>query len=136
MKLLKNQPYIYLLYNRSITSKKYSSVPSLNMFDEYTFLKDRSFGEYFGFTDDKTLELCNKNVKLRFEELKTWYNLCLTYIRIKICILCIYLNINWKLYIKRTPSKSWKYFNLDNKVRLYLYICYLSFYKLNINPLY
>ena len=31
--------------------KKYSSGSALNMFDEHTFLKDRQFGEFFGFTE-------------------------------------------------------------------------------------
>ena len=33
--------------------KKYSTGSALNMFDEYTMLKDRSFEEYFGFSDEK-----------------------------------------------------------------------------------
>ena len=33
--------------------KKYSSGSALNMFDEYTFLKDRSFSEFFGFTEEE-----------------------------------------------------------------------------------
>ena len=64
--------------------KKYSSGSALNMFDEYTFLKDRIYDEYFGFTEDETLELCNKNGKLRFEEVEAWYNGYLTATGIKI----------------------------------------------------
>ena len=30
--------------------KKYSSGSALNMFDEFTFLKDRIYDEFFGFT--------------------------------------------------------------------------------------
>ena len=41
--------------------KKYSSGSALNMFDEYTFLKDRIYDEYFGFTNEEVLALCEKN---------------------------------------------------------------------------
>ena len=85
MKLLKDQPYVALCYMTGVLPiKKYSSGSALNMFDEYTFLKDRSFGEYFGFTEDETLELCNKNGKLRFDDVEAWYNGYLTATGIKI----------------------------------------------------
>lgn len=54
--------------------KKYSSGSALNMFDEYTFLRDRSFGEFFGFTEEEVKELCLKNKKMDFGELESWYN--------------------------------------------------------------
>ena len=83
--LLKDQPYVSLCYMTGVLPiKKYSSGSALNMFDEYTFLKDRSFGEYFGFTEYETLELCNKNGKLRFEEVEAWYNGYLTATGIRI----------------------------------------------------
>lgn len=44
------------------------------MFDEYTFLKDRQFAEYFGFTDEEVIALCNKNKKMNYKELESWYN--------------------------------------------------------------
>jgi len=47
--------------------KKYSSGSALNMFDEYTFLKDRKFGEYFRFMEKEVLELCKKNRKMEFK---------------------------------------------------------------------
>ena len=85
IKLLKDQPYVALCYMTGVLPiKKYSSGSALNMFDEYTFLKDRSFGEYFGFTEDETLELCNKNGKLRFDDVEAWYNGYLTATGIKI----------------------------------------------------
>ena len=57
--------------------KKYSSGSALNMFDEYTFLKDRiydeytflkdrSFSEFFGFTEEEVKKLCEKNKKMIF----------------------------------------------------------------------
>ena len=54
--------------------KKYSSGSALNMFDEYTFLKDRKFGEYFGFVEEEVIELCNRNGKMNFKDLESWYN--------------------------------------------------------------
>ena len=64
--------------------KKYSSGSALNMFDEYTFLKDRIYDEYFGFTEEEVLELRNKNKRMDFKELENWYNDYLTATGIKI----------------------------------------------------
>lgn len=58
--------------------KKYSSGSALNMFDEYTFLKDRIFDEYFGFTVEEVMNLLKKNRYIKFEELEEWYNGYLT----------------------------------------------------------
>ena len=61
MKFLKDQPYVSLCYMTGVLPiKKYSSGSALNMFDEYTFLKDRIYDEYFGFTEEEVLELRNK----------------------------------------------------------------------------
>lgn len=77
--LLKDQPYVSLCYMTGVLPiKKYSSGSALNMFDEYTFLKDRIFGEYFGFTDSEVLDLCKKNTFMDFSELESWYNGYLT----------------------------------------------------------
>ena len=52
--LLKDETYIALAYMTGVLPiKKYSSGSDLNMFDEYIFLKDRIFGEYFGFTEEE-----------------------------------------------------------------------------------
>jgi hypothetical protein len=70
--LLKNQPYVSLAYMTGVLPiKKYSSGSALNMFDEFTFLKDRTFDEYFGFTEDEVIELCNKNKNISFKELES-----------------------------------------------------------------
>lgn len=83
--LLKDQPYVALCYMTGVLPiKKYSSGSALNMFDEYTFLKDRIFGEYFGFTEEEVIELCNKNGKMNFKELESWYNGYFTATEIKI----------------------------------------------------
>lgn len=81
--LLKDQPYVLLAYMTGVLPiKKYSSGSALNMFDEFTFLKDRTFDEYFGFTEDEVMKLCNKNIS--FKELENWYNGYLTAKGIKI----------------------------------------------------
>lgn len=73
--LLKDQPYVALCYMTGVLPiKKYSSGSALNMFDEFTFLKDRTFDEYFGFTEHEVISLCNKNVEMDFKELENWYN--------------------------------------------------------------
>lgn len=73
--MLKDQPYVALAYMTGVLPiKKYSSGSALNMFDEHTFLKDRRFGEYFGFTEEEVIGLCNKNGKMNFKELENWYN--------------------------------------------------------------
>eukprot|EP00828_Plagiopyla_frontata_P045335 TRINITY_DN7730_c0_g1_i1.p2 TRINITY_DN7730_c0_g1~~TRINITY_DN7730_c0_g1_i1.p2 ORF type:complete len:279 (-),score=49.71 TRINITY_DN7730_c0_g1_i1:156-992(-) len=64
--------------------KEYSSGSALNMFDEFTFLRDRSFGEYFGFTEKEVKELCKKNGILKYEELENWYNGYQTALGIKV----------------------------------------------------
>lgn len=83
--LLKDQPYVALAYMTGVLPiKKYSSGSALNMFDEFTFLKDRMFGEYFGFTEKEVIKLCDKNGKMEFKELESWYNGYLTARGIKI----------------------------------------------------
>ena len=54
--------------------KKYSSGSALNMFDEFTFLKDRKYGKYFGFTEDEIKSLCKKSGEMEFSQLEKWYN--------------------------------------------------------------
>lgn len=79
MKLLKDKSYVALCYMTGILPiKKYSTGSALNMFDEYTFLKDRIFDEYFGFTSEEVISLCEKNDEIEFSELENWYNGYLT----------------------------------------------------------
>lgn len=83
--LLKDQPYVALAYMTGVLPiKKYSSGSALNMFDEYTFLRDRTFGEFFGFTEDEVKNLCLINQNLSFEELESWYNGYLTALGCKV----------------------------------------------------
>ena len=94
--LLKDQPYVALAYMTGVLPiKKYSSTSALNMFEEFTFLKDRIFDEYFGFTEEEVRKLCGKNEKVSFEELQDWYNGYITPNGIKIYnprSVCIALN--------------------------------------------
>ena len=83
--LLKDQPYVALAYMTGVLPiKKYSSGSALNMFDEFTFLRDRTFGEYFGFTEKEVKNLCIKNREMDFNELESWYNGYLTAKGIKV----------------------------------------------------
>ena len=54
------------------------------IFDEFTFLKDRTFDVYFGFTEDEVERLCAKNKKMKFKDIELWYNGYLTAKGIKI----------------------------------------------------
>ena len=99
--LLKDQPYVELCYMTGVlpikkftsfisptnnlcyaadnsVAQKYSSGSALNMFDEFIFLKDRTCGKYFGFTENEVKNLCDKNGELDFNELESWYNGYLT----------------------------------------------------------
>ncbi|HAX73663.1 MAG TPA: AAA family ATPase [Firmicutes bacterium] len=77
--LLKDQPYVTLAYMTGVLPiKKYSSGSALNMFDEFTFLKDRVFDEYFGFTNQEIKTLCSRSEAVAFEDLEKWYNGYLT----------------------------------------------------------
>ena len=77
--LLKDQPYVALAYMTGVFPiKKYSSGSALNMFDEFTFLKDRIYDEFFGFTNSEVYNLCKRTNEIEFEELESWYNGYLT----------------------------------------------------------
>ncbi|MEG1286392.1 MAG: AAA family ATPase, partial [Romboutsia sp.] len=83
--LLKDKPYVALAYMTGILPiKKHSSGSALNMFEEFTFLKDRKFEEYFGFTEKEVMDLCIKNKSMEYQELERWYNGYMTATGIKI----------------------------------------------------
>ncbi len=54
--------------------KKYSTGSALNMFKEYTMLKDPFFEEYFGFTEAETESLCQRQTALTMNDIREWYN--------------------------------------------------------------
>ncbi|OON98285.1 MAG: AAA family ATPase [Epulopiscium sp. Nele67-Bin004] len=69
--LLKDREYVALCYMTGILPiKKYSTGSALNMFEEYTFLNDVIFGEFFGFTEDEVKSLCG----IEYEKIAEWYN--------------------------------------------------------------
>ena len=72
--LLKDQAYAELVYFTGVFSiPQYSSGSGLNMFMQYSFLEDRTFSEFFGFTEEEVKELCLKH-EMDFEEVSDWYN--------------------------------------------------------------
>ncbi len=73
--LLKDRPYVALTYMTGVLPiKKYSMGSALNMFREYTMLKDPFFEEYFGFTENEVEALCDKQTALTMEDIFDWYN--------------------------------------------------------------
>lgn len=54
--------------------KKYSTGSALNMFKEYTMLRDPYFEEYFGFTEGEVEALCRRQSRLTLDEISEWYN--------------------------------------------------------------
>ncbi len=73
--LLKDQPYVALAYMTGVLPiKKYSTGSALNMFKEYTMLKDPHFEKYFGFTEDEVRTLCEKQSVLTMDEISDWYD--------------------------------------------------------------
>lgn len=73
--LLKDRPYVALTYMTGVLPiKKYSTGSALNMFKEYTMLKDPFFEEYFGFTEREVEALCERQSALTMDEIRDWYN--------------------------------------------------------------
>lgn len=73
--LLKDRPYAAFVYMTGVLPvKKYSTGSALNMFREYTMLKDPFFEEYFGFTEKEVAELCEKQSALTIDEISEWYD--------------------------------------------------------------
>ena len=44
------------------------------MFDEYNFMNDNEYDEYFGFSEDEVKILCEQNTAVSYEEMKSWYD--------------------------------------------------------------
>ena len=73
--LLKDKPYAALTYMTGVLPiKKYSTGSALNMFKEYTMLKDPFFDKYFGFTEEEVEMLCQTQTALSMDEIRDWYN--------------------------------------------------------------
>ncbi|WP_049945603.1 AAA family ATPase [Candidatus Stoquefichus massiliensis] len=73
--LLKDQAYVDLVYMTGVLPiAKYSSGSELNMFDEFNFMNDNIYDQYFGFTEEEVKKLCQIHSKPTYEELQYWYN--------------------------------------------------------------
>ena len=71
---LKDKDYVAMAYMTGILPiKKYGSHSALNMFTEYSMTDSGDFAEYFGFTEQEVLKLCEK-YGMSFEESKIWYD--------------------------------------------------------------
>lgn len=78
--LLKDKPYVELAYMTGVLPiAKYSSGSALNMFKEYNMLNDSKYDKYFGFTLAEVENLCKKQNKITFGELRSWYDGYKTY---------------------------------------------------------
>ena len=53
--------------------KKIKDESALNNFREYTMLKSKPIGKYYGFTEEEVKGLC-KEYDMDFDEVKAWYN--------------------------------------------------------------
>lgn len=73
--LLKDQPYADLVYMTGVLPiAKYSSGSALNMFEEYNFMNDNVYDQYFGFQEEEVRALCEQHPSAAFEDLKEWYD--------------------------------------------------------------
>ena len=71
---LKDKDYVAMAYMTGILPiKKYGSHSALNMFTEYSMTDPGDLAEYFGFTEQEVLGLC-EIYGMSFEEAKTWYD--------------------------------------------------------------
>ncbi len=73
--LLKDRLYVALAYMTGILPiSQYNTSSSLNMFVEYTMLRNLLFEPYFGFTENEVELLCEKQTALKMNEIREWYN--------------------------------------------------------------
>ena len=73
--LLKDQPYVELAFMTGVLPiAKYSAGSELNMFEEFSFLNDCKFEDFYGFGEEEVKELCKVHPKPSYEELKYWYD--------------------------------------------------------------
>lgn len=73
--LLKDKLYVKLTYMTGVLPvAKCSAGLASNMFKEYNMLNDSKYNKYFGFTFVEVEDLCKKQNKITFDELKSWYD--------------------------------------------------------------
>lgn len=81
MNLLKDKSYVALCYMTGVLPIK---THDLDMFNEFTFLKDRKFEKYFGFTEEEVKSICSKSKNIHFKEIKECCNSYLSDTNIKL----------------------------------------------------
>lgn len=73
--LLKDQPYVELAFMTGVLPiAKYSVGSELNMFEEFSFLNDYKYEDFYGFGEEEVKELCTIHPKPGYEALKYWYD--------------------------------------------------------------
>ncbi|OON99526.1 MAG: AAA family ATPase, partial [Epulopiscium sp. Nele67-Bin004] len=73
--LLKDNEYVALCYMTGILPiKQHSKGSALNMFSEYSFLKDTVLDTFCGFTEQEANRLCETSDSISYEEMSYWYN--------------------------------------------------------------
>jgi len=76
--LLKDKCYVALAFMTGVlpiakdTLRTYPIV--LNMFSEFSSIRNHQYSKYFGFTEAEVRELCQLNSSIKYEDLKQWYN--------------------------------------------------------------
>lgn len=73
--LLKDQSYVDLVYMTGVLPiVKYSSGSELNMFDEFNFMNDFTYDDFFGFSEQEVKQLCEEYNSPIYDELQYWYD--------------------------------------------------------------
>lgn len=72
--LFKDRTYVKVAYMTGILPvKKYGTHSALNIFDEFSMINPDLLAEYFGFTEEEVLQLCEKYHK-NYQEIQHWYD--------------------------------------------------------------
>ncbi|KAG4091459.1 hypothetical protein H8356DRAFT_604864 [Neocallimastix lanati (nom. inval.)] len=80
--LIKDQVYVAFVYMTGILPiAKQMTQSTINCFNEYSMLNDKDYYQYFGFTEQEVIKLCeinktkyNENETLEYENIENWYN--------------------------------------------------------------
>lgn len=71
---LKDKDYVALVYMTGILPiKKYGTHSALNMFTEYSMTDAGNLADYFGFTEEEVMNLCD-TYQMNFGEMQAWYD--------------------------------------------------------------
>lgn len=72
--LFKGAEYVELAYMTGILPiKKYGEHSAINIFDEYSMIDPADLAEFFGFTENEVIKLCEQR-QVGFLELQRWYD--------------------------------------------------------------